>query len=110
MGFDLSQYEFIQVAPLSELPSGQRMLIDVGDVPVVIFNIAGNLYAIDDLCTHDEGTLADGDLNGFEISCPRHGACFDVRSGQALTLPAVMDTTSYPVRVTDEMIEIGLPK
>ncbi|MDI6770067.1 MAG: non-heme iron oxygenase ferredoxin subunit, partial [Anaerolineales bacterium] len=73
-------------------------------------NIAGNLYAIADVCSHDEGPLGDGDLEGHEIACPRHGARFDIRSGQALQLPAVVDIPAYPVRVRGDMIEIGIPK
>lgn len=106
---DLNQYEFFQVAEASELPSGQRLFVEVDGEPVVIFNIAGNVYAISDMCTHDEGPLGEGELDGFQLICPRHGARFDVRDGRALTLPAAQDTLSYPVRVVDGWIELGLP-
>ena len=107
--FNLSNYEFVQVAETAELPSGQRIFIEVDGEPVVVFNIAGSLFAIGDVCTHDDGPLGEGELSGFQIICPRHGARFDVRSGKALTLPAVIDTPSYPVRVVDGWIEIGIP-
>jgi len=75
----------------------------------VIFNIAGEYYAIADLCSHDDGPLGDGELEGFDINCPRHGAKFDVRTGDVLSLPAIVDIPAYPVRVRDGQIEIGLP-
>ena len=106
---DEACYRFYAVAPAGELPNGERLFLEIDSQPVVIFNIAGTLYAIGDTCTHDDGPLGDGELVGFQIICPRHGARFDVRSGKALTLPAVIDTPSYPVRVKDGQIEIGLP-
>jgi 3-phenylpropionate/trans-cinnamate dioxygenase ferredoxin subunit len=76
----------------------------------VIFNIAGQLFAIGDVCTHDDGPLGDGDLEGFNIVCPRHGAEFDVRTGQVVQMPAVVDIPAYPVKVVDAMIRLGIPK
>jgi 3-phenylpropionate/trans-cinnamate dioxygenase ferredoxin subunit len=108
--FDESTAEFIEVAPLSGLPNGERLFVEIDDMPIVIFNLAGDLYAIADICSHDDGPVGEGDLEGFEIICPRHGAKFDVRSGKVLTMPAVVDIPAYPVRVVDEMIQLGLPK
>ncbi|MDR3577152.1 MAG: non-heme iron oxygenase ferredoxin subunit [Anaerolineaceae bacterium] len=106
---DLSKYNFLQVAGVEEIPAGERIFIEVGDQPIVILNIGGQFFAIGDVCTHDDGPLGDGDLDGFQIICPRHGARFDVRTGKALALPAVVDTPSYPIRVVEGMIEIGMP-
>jgi 3-phenylpropionate/trans-cinnamate dioxygenase ferredoxin subunit len=106
---DLTKYNFLQVAGVEEVPPGERIFIEVGEQAIVILNIAGQLFAIGDVCTHDDGPLGDGELDGFQIVCPRHGARFDVRSGKALALPAVVDTPSYPIRVMDGMIEIGMP-
>ncbi len=105
---DLAAYDFIEIAAVDELPNGDRIFLDIGDQPVVVFNIAGTYFAIGDVCTHDHGPLGDGELDGFEVICPRHGARFDVRSGKATRLPAVAPTPTYPVRVTDGKIEIGL--
>ncbi|MFL7868353.1 MAG: non-heme iron oxygenase ferredoxin subunit [Anaerolineales bacterium] len=102
--------EFVEIAPASELPNGERMFVDIGDIPIVIFNIAGQLFAIGDVCTHDDGPLGDGDIEGFDITCPRHGAEFDVRTGKVTSMPAVVDIPAYPVRVVDGMIELGVPK
>lgn len=107
---DSSVVEFIEIAPLSELPNGERLFVEVNGQPIVIFHIAGQLFAIGDVCTHDDGPLGDGDLEGFHIVCPRHGAEFDIRSGQAMQMPAVVDIPAYPVQVRDGVILIGMPK
>jgi 3-phenylpropionate/trans-cinnamate dioxygenase ferredoxin subunit len=75
----------------------------------VVFNIAGEYFAIADLCSHDDGPLGDGDLEGYEINCPRHGASFDVRTGKVLSLPAIVDIPAYPIRIVNGQIQIGLP-
>lgn len=107
---DSDRYLFVEVGPLSDLPSGQRLFIDVGDEPVVVFNIAGNVYAIGDVCTHDGGPLGEGEIDGYQVICPRHGARFDVRDGKALTLPAFVDAPAYPVDIRDGVIFLGIPK
>ncbi len=107
---DPAKVGFIEIAPASELPAGERMFVTAGDSSIVIFNIAGNLYAIADLCSHDDGQLGDGDVEGYEITCPRHGARFDIRTGKVTQMPAVVDIPAYPVRVREGMIEIGIPR
>ncbi len=102
--------DFIEIAPASELPNGQRLFVDVGDRPIVIFNIAGQFFAIGDVCTHDDGPLGDGDLENYNIVCPRHGAEFDVRTGKVIQMPAVVDIPAYPVRVVDNILQVGIPK
>jgi len=100
-------YEYVVVGDASDLENGERLFLEIDGEPIVVFNIAGNIFAIGDLCSHDNGPLGDGDLDGVEIACPRHGARFDIRNGKALSLPAVDDIPSYPVRVLDGKIEIG---
>ena len=107
---DESKAEFLEIAPASELPSGERLFLEVEGKSIVIFNIAGQFFAIADICTHDDGPLGDGDLEGYNIVCPRHGAEFDVRTGQVMQMPAVVDVPAYPVRVVDGMIEVGIPR
>ncbi len=102
--------EYIEITPASELPSGERLFVDIADKPIVIFNIAGQFYAIGDVCTHDDGPLGDGILEGNNIVCPRHGAEFDVRTGRAMQMPAVVDIAAYPVKVVDGIIQVGIPK
>jgi 3-phenylpropionate/trans-cinnamate dioxygenase ferredoxin component len=107
---DSSKAEFLDIAPTSELSSGERLFIEVEGKSIVILNIAGQFFAIADICTHDDGPLGDGDIEGYNIVCPRHGGEFDVRTGQAVQMPAVVDIPAYPVRVVDEMIQVGIPK
>ena len=108
--FEESKVEFVEIAPASELPNGERLFVELGDKPVVIFNIAGQFFAIGDVCTHDDGPLGDGILGSFNIVCPRHGAEFDIRTGQAVQMPAVVDIPAYPVKVVNGFIQVGLPK
>lgn len=106
---DPEHCEFIQVAALSDLPVGERIFLQIDEYSIVVFNIAGAIYAIGDICSHDNGPLGEGDLEGFEIICPRHGARFDVRSGEVLALPAVEDIPAYPTRIAGDQIEVGVP-
>ncbi|HVN54879.1 MAG TPA: non-heme iron oxygenase ferredoxin subunit [Anaerolineaceae bacterium] len=107
---DEANCKYYPVAPLNDLPPGERMFIEIGERYIVIFNIAEELYAIGDVCSHDGGPVGDGELEGYEVICPRHGARFDVRTGKVLSLPAVVDIPAYPVRVVNEMVEIGVPE
>jgi 3-phenylpropionate/trans-cinnamate dioxygenase ferredoxin subunit len=107
---DSSKVEFIEIASASELPNGERLFVEVESKSLVIFNIAGQFFAIGDICSHDDGPVGEGDLEGYNIVCPRHGGEFDVRNGQAVQLPAVVDIPAYPVKVVDDMIQVGLPK
>jgi 3-phenylpropionate/trans-cinnamate dioxygenase ferredoxin component len=102
-------YTFYEIAKVNEIPQGKRFFIEIDGAPIVVFNITGQYYAIGDVCTHDNGPLGDGALEGYEIICPRHGAHFDVRNGKAVRLPAVQSTSCYPVRVVGDIIELGLP-
>jgi 3-phenylpropionate/trans-cinnamate dioxygenase ferredoxin component len=108
--FDGSKIEFLEIAPASELPNGERLFLEIEGKAIVIFNIADQLFAVGDVCTHDDGPLGDGDLEGYNIVCPRHGAEFDVRTGKVMQMPAVVDIPAYPVKVVDGMIQVGLPK
>ena len=102
--------EYVDIAPASELPNGERLFVEIEDKPIVIFNIAGQFFSIGDVCSHDDGPVGEGDIEGYNITCPRHGAEFDVQTGKAVQLPAVVDIPAYPVRVVDGMIQLGLPK
>jgi 3-phenylpropionate/trans-cinnamate dioxygenase ferredoxin subunit len=107
---DKAKVEFLEIVPASELPNGERLFVEVEGKAIVIFNIADQFFAIDDVCTHDDGPLGDGDLEGYNVVCPRHGGEFDVRTGKAVQLPAVVDIAAYPVRVQDGMIQVGIPR
>jgi 3-phenylpropionate/trans-cinnamate dioxygenase ferredoxin subunit len=106
---DPAACEFIMIAPVTDVPNGERLFVEIDEQQIVIFNIGGQYFAIGDVCSHDNGPLGDGDLEGYEVTCPRHGAVFDVRTGKVLSLPAIVDIPAFPTRVVDGQIEIGLP-
>lgn len=107
--------EYIQVCPTEEIPDGERVVFSINNRWVAIFNIGDTYYAIEDLCTHDGNILteeADGTpvpLDGTIIKCPRHGARFDVTTGEMKSGPAgTVDVPFFGVRVADNMIEVTL--
>jgi len=91
------------------VPQGTAKVFEAAGRRIAICNTGEGYYAIDDVCTHDGGPLDQGQLSGKEIECPRHGARFDVTTGRALCLPAVRPVRTYPVRVSDGVIEVELP-
>ena len=97
-----------KVAVRSEIPPGGKKLIDLDGRAIALFNVDGDFFAIDDICTHDGGPLAEGELIGAEIRCPRHGARFDVRTGKALSFPAFepVDTLGVDVRGDDIYVSL----
>jgi 3-phenylpropionate/trans-cinnamate dioxygenase ferredoxin subunit len=106
---DESKVDFLEIAPVSELPQGERLFVEIEGKPIVIFNIGGQFFSIADVCSHDDGPVGEGRLEGFNITCPRHGAQFDIRTGKVVQMPAVVDIPAYPVKVVDGMIQLGFP-
>jgi 3-phenylpropionate/trans-cinnamate dioxygenase ferredoxin subunit len=100
--------EFHKVATADELPPGGKKMVEVDGRAIAVFHVDGEYYAIDDVCTHDGGPLAEGMLDGYEIECPRHGARFDVRTGKVLCMPAFEDVTSHTVKVEGNDILVRL--
>ena len=102
--------DYIKVASVDEVPVNGALLVEVDDVRVALFNLNGEFYAIEDVCTHDGGPLVEGEIVGeHEVRCPRHGARFDIRTGAALSMPAFEPTASYDVRIEGNDIWIGSP-
>ena len=99
---------FVKVGKMQDVPPGSAKVYEVNGRAVAVCNVDGDLYAIDDVCTHDEGSLDQGELEGFEIECPRHGARFDVRSGEVVALPAVLPIDTFKVRVQGDDVEIDV--
>ena len=95
-----------RVCSISEVPEGEVRVVTCGARSLAVSNIDGELHAIDNICTHDEGPLGEGRLQRGRIICPRHGAAFDARTGRALTLPAVRAVDSYPVTVDGDSIYV----
>jgi 3-phenylpropionate/trans-cinnamate dioxygenase ferredoxin component len=96
------------VAKTADIPPGRVAVFHVDDRDVAICNVDGEFYAIDDVCTHDGGSLDQGELEGDQIECPRHGARFDVRTGEAVQLPAFEPVETYPVRLEGDTIQLGV--
>ena len=103
------QVEFVHVANVGELDDEGRLLFEIDGQPIALFMIADEIFAIADICSHDDGPLAEGDVEDHDVVCPRHGAHFDLRSGKALSLPAVVDIPAYPVKINGEEILVGVP-
>lgn len=91
--------DFVPVVRVDEIPDPGKQSVIVGERVVVLCHVGGTFYCIDDVCTHDGGPLGDGCLTGFQLSCPRHGARFDIRSGHALSMPATVATQAHEVKV-----------
>lgn len=92
------------VAKASEIEDGTTLRVVVDGIEVLLCKCGGTIYAIEDVCTHDGAPLDQGELEGCRIVCPRHGAQFDVRTGEVLALPAVMPLPTYRVRIEGDDI------
>ena len=101
--------EWVNVDGIAALPPGSCLRADVDGDDVLIVNVDGTVYAIDNICSHEYAELSDGELHGQEIECPLHGARFDVTTGEALTPPAYDDVRTYEVRVEDDVIQVKVP-
>lgn len=99
--------EFRRVASLSEIPPGERFTFVVKRRAIVLFNVDGLIYALEDQCSHEEVPLSDGYLDGCEIECAQHGARFDLRTGAVTAPPAVSPVRVYAVRITGDDVEVG---
>ena len=97
---------FVKVGKFSDVPAGTAKVYDVNGRAIAVCNVDGTLYGVDDICTHDEGSLEQGGMDGFDIEGPRHEARFDVRTGEVTALPAVLPIETFPVRVEGEDIEV----
>jgi len=98
--------DWVDVAKDGELKDGQCRVVDVDDTMIAVFFRKGHYYAIEDICTHDGGELASGDVEGDEVICPRHGARFCLKNGKALTPPAYEDVDSFPTRVESGTVQV----
>lgn len=94
------------VAPVEAIPPGSHQVVDVDGAQVAVFNLGGRFYAVEDLCTHDGGTLTGGAVDGEQIVCPRHGARFSIKTGAVLAPPAYEPIHSFPVRVEDGRVQV----
>ena len=102
--------EWIEVGRVEDIPPGHAARVEIGDTPIAIFNVDGELHCVDDTCSHQEASLSEGDLDVDRcvIECPLHGSAFDLRSGDAITLPAVEPVRVHRVEAADGMIRVAL--
>jgi 3-phenylpropionate/trans-cinnamate dioxygenase ferredoxin subunit len=98
--------EFITVTRVEELRPGQVEVFEVGDEFVAVANVDGVFHAFADVCTHDDGPLVEGELEGCVVTCPRHGARFDVSTGEALSLPAIAPLPTFEARVENGKVQV----
>jgi 3-phenylpropionate/trans-cinnamate dioxygenase ferredoxin subunit len=97
---------FVAVAKVSDIPQGHVRVVTLKGRRYAVCNAGGRFYAVDDTCTHDDGPLGEGTLEGHAIVCPRHGAKFDIRTGEVLQMPAAFPIQAYETRVSDGQIMI----
>ena len=98
---------WIDVVTEDELSPGDVHVVDLGGIEVAVFNVAGQYFAIEDVCTHDGSEISTGCLYDHVIECPRHGARFDVRTGEVLEPPAYESVQTFKVRIENGMIQVG---
>lgn len=104
---DMSDH-FVTVAKAGFLEPGELMYVEVDDEPVCLINLNGELFALNDTCTHEEASLSDGTIDGDEIECPLHGGAFDIRTGQPTAFPVAVATEKYAVRVVDGEVQVAI--
>lgn len=100
--------EFVQVANVADVINSGKIIVEVDDRMVVLLHINDQFFCIDDVCTHDGGPLGEGELCGYELACPRHGAKFDVRNGAALTMPATEATVVHEVKIEGDNVFVRI--
>lgn len=98
--------ETVRVASVQEVPDGGRKSIVVDDLPALLLRVGDDFYCIEDVCTHDGQPLTNGPVEGCAITCPRHGARFDLKTGKALCMPATEPVRTFPVEVRGTEVHV----
>src|SRR5712671_6884493 len=98
--------EFVKVAKIGEVALGEGKVVEAGGKRIAIFNLDGTFYAIDDTCTHRGGPLSEGAVSGEEVTCPWHGAIYNIKTGAALGPPAPCGVRAYAVRIQGDDVEV----
>jgi len=98
---------FEKVADADELQPGDRKSVFVDEIPALLFRVADDYYAVEDVCTHDGQPMTDGPLEGTQLTCPRHGACFDIVTGKATRMPATEPLETFTVEVREDGIYVS---
>ena len=100
---------YVRAAAVADVPEGHAIVVDIEGESLALARVDGDIYCIDNICTHDGGPLGEGELEGTALECPRHGARFDVCTGRALGFPAVVPVNAYDVRIEgqDVLVDLG---
>lgn len=98
--------DWIDVAAVENFLPGTCRVVGTADIPIVVFNLDGRYYAIENRCTHEDAELDDGEIEGDQIICPLHGARFSIITGEALSPPAYEGLLTYPVRINNGWVEV----
>lgn len=98
----------VPVAPSSDVVEGHARVFEVDGLRIAVCRAGGKVYAVEDRCTHDDGPLGDGHIEGHSVECPRHGARFDIRTGAVLRMPAVFPVRTFPVVERDAQILVEI--
>src|SRR6266481_3165992 len=98
--------QFTKVASTADLAPGAAKCVEVAGKKIALFNLEGSFYAIDDTCTHRGGPLSEGEVSGEEVTCPWHGAIYNIKTGAVLGPPAPRGVARYPVRVQGSDVEV----
>jgi nitrite reductase/ring-hydroxylating ferredoxin subunit len=104
----MADEKWVAVGKRSALEAGAMMGVDVGDLQIAVYNVDGEFYATDNICTHAFAMLTDGFLDGDIIECPLHGGCFKVKTGEGQGAPISEDVRTYPVRLVGDDIEVNV--
>lgn len=100
--------QFVTFGTVDEFPAGSREVFDLDRLSIILFNVDGTFYAVENMCSHAEYELDGGQLDGCSLECPKHGAWFDIRSGEALSAPAYKAIKTFPVRVEADEVQVEL--
>lgn len=101
---------FVTVAKKGYLEPGELMYVEVDDEPVCLINLNGELHALNDTCTHEDASLADGEIDGDEIECPMHGGAFNILTGAPTSFPVVVPIEKYLVRIEGDDVQISVKR
>lgn len=104
----MSELEYHEVAKTGDLDEDEMMQVSAAGKEIALYNLGGEFYATDDICTHAYAALSDGYIDGDRVECPLHGACFEIKTGKAATPPASADLATYPVKTEGDAVLVGI--
>ena len=99
---------FVKIARKSQLPENDGTYVEIEDKRIALFNLGGEIYALDNACTHVGGPLSQGRVEDDEVECPWHGSRFDIRTGEVRMFPAKEDVATYKVCITGDDVEVEI--